>query len=234
MSLRLNLANVNENRRIVLGTVKAVNPGTGSLEGRCVHVVIEGTVWNKETENEELQEMSIAFFNSDTAPMMDRVINAGVSEGNVLTVDVFEKNGRFYGNAFKYRGHWVIPGNGDRNERNIFMGTVTNPTIGETKNGQKYLRISMPDDSRKGEETKWVSITFMNNENSNIADRAIRVLTTDKGEPVEEDENGRKSRKAEMRTDTDGKKLKAVVICGPGNDFNGRDTYFGNEFITIS
>lgn len=210
MSLRLNITKINENRSIMLGTVKEVRPGTGAATGKVTHVMLEGAVWNKAEEKEEMKTVDIAFWNTEHASMADRIEKAKVHEGSVITVDVYEKDGKYSGNNFKYKGHWQIPETETSKEKNIFMGTVASMQSNETSTGKKYTRISMPVDRIDNEEPEWVSITFWNNDTSNIADRAEKIL------------GGR-----------DGKKAKAVVICGQSKEYEGRKQYSGFDFVLL-
>lgn len=212
MSLRLNIARIDEHRSIVLGVVKEVKPGTGAAAGRVMNVKLEGAVYNRENEREEAKVLDIAFWNTDTSKMADRIEKAKVREGSILTVDVYEKAGKYTGNNFKYKGHWQIPEKGEVKERNVFMGVVASMQTGEApSSGNKYTRISIPVDKIGEENPEWVSITFWNSPTSNIADRAAKCL------------GGR-----------DGKKARAVVICGPTKEYEGRTQYTGYDFALIS
>jgi len=210
MSLRLYVRRINENRSIMLGTVKEVKPGVGASAGKVVNVVLEGSVWNRDEEKEEIKTVDIAFWNNDTVDMADRVMKAKVREGSVLTVDVYEKDGKYTGNRFKYNGHWKIAETDENREMNIFMGVVASMHEYTLEDGRSYVRISMPDENYGSEETEWVTITLWNNEKSNVADRAKKVL----GE-------------------REGKKARAVVICGQEGEYNGRKQYTGFDFILL-
>ena len=208
--MRLNITKINETRSIKLGTVKEVREGTGSAAGNVVNVKLEGSVWNIAEEKEETQVLDIAFWNTDAVKMADRVKAAKVHEGSVITVDVTEKDGKYYGNGFRYKGHWQIPATDTSAERNVFMGVVASMRTGTASNGNKYTRISMPVDQKAGEEPIWVSITFWDDANSNMATRAAKCL------------GGR-----------DGKKAKAVIVCGQTKDYEGRPSYSGYSFELI-
>lgn len=216
--MRLNVCKITDNRRLVLGKVKEMNPGKGSLEGKCINIVLEGTEYDKEKKEEVTKNITISFFNNDKVNMMDRLINAGVSEGSILTVEVYENDkGYLSANNFKYKGHWTFPATEDRKEINVFMGTVASVNIGEASNGHKYLRISMPDEKRKDEETNWVDITFWNDDNNNLADRAIKWMVKDDAVNVIDD-----------------KKIKIVARCGERREYNGKDQYQGYDFIVMA
>lgn len=213
MSLRLNLATIDKNRSIKLGTVKEVRPGTGSAEGKVTTVVLEGTIWNAEEKKEELQTIEIAFWNGEVAKMADRISSAKVTVGSILTVEVYEKEGKYIGNNFKYQGHWVIPKPAEKEEgsdMHIFMGTVASVQTGESTTGKKWTRISMPDEKRSGEETTWLNITFWNNEKSNLADNAMKLLS-----------------------EREGKKTKAVVLTYENGEYNEKKQYRGFEFVVL-
>jgi len=203
MSLKLNISKINENRRLVLGEVVSVKPSTS---GNVVDVELKGYTWNAGEKKREDQVISISFWNNDTVKMADRIIAAKVKEKSVIMVDVYEKDGKLYGNEFKYKGHWVIPGTDETKEKNIFMGVVR---MTEDAEG-RFVRLSMPIDNRKGEEPTWVNIACWNNEGSPVADHAKALL-------------GEK----------EGKKAKAVVICGENRPYNGNPSYnaFGFEVL---
>jgi hypothetical protein len=203
MSLKLNISKINDNRRLVLGEVVSVKPASS---GNVVDVELKGYVWNKGDEKREDQVITISFWNNETVKMADRIVAAKVKEDSVIMVDVYEKDGKLYGNEFKYKGHWIIPATDDSKEKNIFMGVVR---MTEDPDG-RFVRLSMPVDNRKGEEPTWVNITCWNNEGSPLADRAKSIL-------------GEKG----------GKKAKAVVICGENKPYNGNPSYtaFGFEVL---
>ena len=94
--MKLNVTKIDENRRLVVGTVKSI-----AARDKVVNIKLEGEVYNKdkgETENESLE---IAFWNG-TVPLADRLLNAGVSEGSVIAVEIYEKDGKITANNFKY------------------------------------------------------------------------------------------------------------------------------------
>lgn len=128
--MKLNIARINDEREIVAGTVKSVNPGTGAAKGKIVNVELEGAVWNKETGEDEMRSISIAFSNTDRADMADRVVKAKVAPGSIICVEVYKKDGKYYGNRFMYRGHWVIPASETVREKNIFMGVIASMKTG--------------------------------------------------------------------------------------------------------
>ncbi|WP_097006349.1 hypothetical protein [Lacrimispora amygdalina] len=203
MSLKLNIAKINEKRRIVLGEVISVKPATG---GNVVNIELKGVVWNPGEKKEEEEVLSIAFWNNETVKMADRIVAAKVKEGSIITVDVYDNEGKLIGNNFKYQGHWIIPATDETKERNIFMGVVR---LTEDPDG-RFVRASMPIKTKNDEEPTWVSITFWNNEGTNVADRAKKVL----GE-------------------RDGKKAKAVIICGENKPYNGNPSYNGYDFVLL-
>lgn len=210
MNLDLNIAKIDENKRLVLGKVKSVKPGSGSAAENVVNVELEGSVWNSELEQEELKTLNIAFWNTDVVALADRVKAAKVREGSILMVEIYEKDDKCNGNRFWYKGHCQIPAKEGTKERNIFMGTVASIQTNVTANNNKYTRISMPVDVVRGGEPEWMSIAFWNNEKSNIADRAEKCLGV-----------------------RNGKKAKAVVICGETKEYDGRPQYNGFDFKLI-
>lgn len=203
MNLKLNIARINEKKRLVLGEVVSVKAASS---GDVVDVGLKGYVWNKEEKKEEEKVLSIAFWNNDIVKMVDRVTAAKVSEGSIIMVEVYENEEKLTGNNFKYKGHWSIPATDEIKEKNIFMGVVR---MTEDPEG-RFVRLSMPVDNKKGEEPTWVNITLWNNEGSALADRAKKVL----GE-------------------REGKKAKAVVICGENKPYNGNPSYSGFDFILL-
>lgn len=211
MALKWFVSRINENKTINLGTVKELKEGTGSSEGKVVTLVMEALAWNKAEQVEEVKTFNVEFWNTDTVKLADLVKAAKVHEGSVLTLEVYEKNGKLYGNGFKYKGHWQIPATEDTKEKNIFMGVVASIKTAETATGKTYTRISMPVDATKaGEEPEWVTITFWNNEKVNLADNAGKVLAI-----------------------RDEKKAKAVIVCGETDEYNGRHQYNAFEFIVL-
>jgi len=212
--MRLNIAKVDDNRRIVLGTVKSVKVGK---DGEVVNVQLEGTVWDKDDQVEKTETIDIAFWNNDEIKNADRVVAAKVSEGSVISVLIHEKDGKVSGNNFKYKGHWVIPARGEQKERNIFHGVVASMT--PDKEG-RYVRVSMPVDGKNDEEPTWHSMTFWNNEKSNVADRAKKCL-------------GKRTVKNSEGEDVE-KSARALIICGENRPYNGTAQYSAYDFVLLS
>lgn len=205
--MKLNVTKIDENRRVVVGTVKEVKPGTGSMEGKLVTVTLEGTVWNRETESDENQELKIAFWNNDVTDMADRVEKAKVSEGAVIAVEVFDKDGNLSGNRFMYAGRWTYA-TGDDREKNVIMGSVSGLKTGNSGSG-KWARVSVPVSHSKDDEPEWVTVFFNDNEQSNIASRAEKIF--------------------EKKGD---KCPRAIIVAGNAKeDSTGRKTYSGWDFI---
>ena len=208
--MRLNITKINDEREIVAGVVKNVKPGTGSMEGKMVTVELEGTVYNKDTAEAEPHTISIAFYNTDRVDMADRVVKAKVAPGSVICVEVYKKDEKYYGNRFMYRGHWVIPETETSGEKNVFMGVIASMWTGTSGSGNNYTKVSVPVDKYDESEPEWNSITFWNNETSNVADRAAKLL----GE-------------------RDGTKARAIILCGKRSEYEGRPQYKGWDFQKI-
>lgn len=199
--MKLNVTKIDENRRLVVGTVKNI-----SARDKVVNIKLEGEVYNKdkgETENETLE---IAFWNG-TVPLADRLLNAGVSEGSVIAVEIYEKDGKITANNFKYKGHWHFPDTATSKSKDIFMGVVGSVTEGTASSGSHYTRISMPEETRKDEESSWISITFWDSETSNVAERAAKLL-------AKRDDHFK----------------RAIVRCKERGEYNGKKQYTGYEF----
>ena len=129
--MKLNVTRIDENRRIVVGTVTKVD-----LRDNVANVTIEGNVWNAEEKKEEKASLTIAFFNNDTVKMRDRIEKAKVKAGKVISATIYEKDGKVYGNNFKYSG--VYDYLDDRNNHiYVIHGVVCNPTTMTTESGKK-------------------------------------------------------------------------------------------------
>lgn len=215
--MKMNITKISEGRHILLGKVKNVYPGTGEATGKVVNVVMEADVWDKEKREEVKKTAKVAFWNSDTAQLADWVTKAKVSEGAVIAVDAYQKEEEQYSaNRFMYRGHWKYPERVVTNEdgeektigeKNVLMGVIASLKEGETEGGQKFVRVSMPINIRDQEEPEWVSITFWESDLDNLMERAKKALS-----------------------EREGKKRKAIIVCGKENDFNGRKMYTGYDF----
>lgn len=203
--MKLFVTRINEKKVVVVGRVKEVKQGTN-----VVNIKLEGTEWDKEEKVEKTKVLDIAFWNNDVAPLADRVIAAKVSENSVIAVEVYEnESGKYSANRFMYRGHWMYAETEDRKEKNVFMGVVASLKSFETATGKKLTKVSIPV-SLDEEETEWNHITFWNNDSSPLADRAAKVLA------------GREEKKA-----------KAIIVCGPGTDYEGNMQYTGYSFERI-
>lgn len=205
--MKLNVTRIDENRRIVVGTVTKVD-----LRDNVANVTIEGNVWNAEEKKEEKASLTIAFFNNDTVKMRDRIEKAKVEAGKVISATIYEKDGKVYGNNFKYSG--VYDYLDDRNNHiYVIHGVVCNPTTMTTESGKKLTRVSMPMERKsKDEETEWATITFWNTDKANTADSAEKIFTN--------------------TTNPDEHK-KAIVVCGQESDYEGRRQFVGYRFEVI-
>lgn len=208
--MKLNITRINNEREIVAGTVKSVKPGTGRASGKTVNVELEGTVYNKDTGDDEVHTINIAFSNTDRADMADRVVKAKVAPGSIICVEVYKKDEKYYGNKFMYRGHWVIPATDETREKNVFMGVVASMKTGTSSAGNNYTMVSVPVDKYNETEPEWNSIAFWNSETSNVADRAAKILCEREGE-----------------------KARAIILCGEKKEYEGRPQYKGWEFHKI-
>jgi hypothetical protein len=207
LKMKLNVTRIDENRRIVVGTVTKVD-----LRDNVANVTIEGNVWNAEEKKEEKSSLTIAFFNNDTVKMRDRIEKAKVEAGKVISATIYEKDGKVYGNNFKYSG--VYDYLDDRNNHiYVIHGVVCNPTTMTTESGKKLTRVSMPMERKsKDEETEWATITFWNTDKANTADSAEKIFTN----TANPDEH-----------------KKAIVVCGQESDYEGRRQFVGYRFEVI-
>jgi single-strand binding family protein len=199
--MKLYIAPVDENKKLVVGKVTDVD-----FSEKVANVTIEGSVWNKETQTEDLESLTIAFYNNDKVKMRDFVEKAKVEEGKVISAMIYEKDGKITGNSFKYNGVWeYTTPTGKQNY--VFHGVVVNPTVGTTPTGKDYTKFSMAMNPVKDEETQWANITCWNNENNTLADRARKIFA-----------------------DHADQKKKAIVVCGNETEYNGRKQYVGYRF----
>ena len=199
--MKLYIAQVDENKKLVVGKVTEVD-----FSEKIANVTIEGSVWNKETQTEDLESLTISFHNNDKVNMRDYVEKAKVEEGKVISAMIYEKDGKITGNSFKYNGVWeYTTPTGKQNY--VFHGVVVNPTVGTTPTGKNYTKFSMAMNPVKDEETQWANITCWNNENNTLADRARKIFA-----------------------DHAEQKKKAIVVCGNETEYNGRKQYVGYRF----
>lgn len=199
--MKLYIAKIDENKKLVVGKVTKVD-----LSEKVANVTIEGSVWNSETQTEDLESLTISFYNNDKVNMRDFVEKAKVEEGKVISAMIYEKDGKITGNSFKYNGVWeYTTPTGKQNY--VFHGVVVNPTVGTTPTGKDYTKFSMAMNPVKDEETQWANITCWNNENNTLADRARKIFA-----------------------DHADQKKKAIVVCGNETEYNGRKQYVGYRF----
>lgn len=199
--MKLYIAKIDENKKLVVGKVTEVD-----LSEKVANVTIEGSVWNSETQTEDLESLTISFYNNDKVNMRDFVEKAKVEEGKVISAMIYEKDGKITGNSFKYNGVWkYTTPTGKQNY--VFHGVVVNPTVGTTPTEKDYTKFSMAMNPVKDEETQWASITCWNNENNTLADRARKIFA-----------------------DHADQMKKAIVVCGNETEYNGRKQYVGYRF----
>lgn len=202
--MKLHLYRIDDKREIVLGKVTSVKEGTGSVAGKVMNVQVEGTKW--EDGEDKPEKMDISFWNGEKAKLADRVKKANLKAGDVVMIDVYNNDGKYIGNAFDFN-HIRIPENGERKERNLFLGTVGSM---KEDDENRYYRISMPT-KNADKETEWVSISFWNDETKQMADRAKKVIRK------REDKNPR-----------------VAVVCGANKPYNGKASYSGFYFEMVS
>ena len=196
---------------LVAGIVKSCREGSGASAGRVVNVKIEGTVYNHDKKVEENKILDIAFWNSEENDRMlaDRVIKAGVGVGSFITALVMMKeDNKATGLNFKYSGIWKFPATEDKKELNVLVGTVT--SLDEDPEG-RFVKVSIPVSAGKDKETEWHKITFWNSEKAAMADRAKLCL----------------------KPRADGRKVRAVIVCGECELYNGKPNYTGFRFELV-
>lgn len=196
--MRLDVCKINENRRLVVGKVVNVKPGE-----KCTIVELEGDVWNRETETNEKKTLSINFWNNEKVNMAEAVVKAKVAVGSVISVDIYEKDGKISGNSFMYSAHWVIPATEEAKEKNIIHGLVANMKVDEAG---RYTRVSVPIHGKDG-ETTWANITLFNGEDSNLGERAEKLLA-----------------------ERNGKKRHAIFVCGENKPYHDNANYVAYNF----
>lgn len=206
------IENVQGKMSLVAGEVVACREGTGGATGKVVNVKIAGKVWNPNTRTEEDKELDIAFWNdADNNRMLaDRITKAKVGVGSFITALVVPKEDgkNAVGVNFKYSGVWTFaPSEDNAYETNVIVGTIA--SMDEDPDGQ-YVRVSIPVTKDK-DTTEWHKITFWNNEKGNLADRAKTCL----------------------KPRADGRKIRAIVVCGQNNPYNDKPNYTAFRFEII-
>ena len=214
--MRLNVRTIkqdeNSTKKLILGKVTKLADGTGDYADKVLNVTLEGTVYNKDSKENETKDVVVEFWNSEYTKLRDRAISAKLAVGAVIMCDVTERGGKTYANNFMYRGEYNIPEDGENKEVNIFMGTICN-----FQDNENFVRFSIPIKDRD-DNTDWKNITVWHPQEEgrpDVAERAKKVLTP-KGD----------------------KKPSAVVICsGPkpyvSTSGQERCSYTGYDFILI-
>lgn len=214
--MKLHVQKINEKRRIVVGTVKAVTPGEESTI-----VELEGTEWDSDAQKEKTRVLSIEFKNTETAKMAERVDKAKVNAGSIISVDVYEDGEICTGKNFKYSGHWMLKATETRPELNIFHGVVS--SLNSYQDG-RLSQISMPVNKGKGTEAEWVSLKCWTNENYDLAAKAMETFS---GELAKKETGERE------------KNPTAIFVCYENKpytdkDGNKRSNYTVKSFTPLS
>ena len=208
--MKLEIAKIGE-MTLVAGIVVGCREGSGASAGRVVNVKIRGSVYNPDKKVEEEKTIDVAFWNSEENNRMlaDRVIKAGVGVGAFITALVIMKeDNKASGINFKYNGVWNFAASGNQKEINVIVGTVA--SLDEDPEG-RFVKVSVPISLGKDKETEWHRITFWNGEKAAMADRA----------------------KICLKPRTDGRKVRAVIVCGEKEIYNGKPNYNGFRFEIV-
>jgi hypothetical protein len=167
--MRQNVTRVDDNRRIVVGKVKAVQKN-----GNVINVTITSGVWNKDTMTEDQNDLTIAFWNNDKVKMADRVEKAGVAVDSIIAAQIYEKDGKIYGDQFGYSVHWTIKDpEGEKPDRNFFLGRVS-----RIRSDEQVIRFGLQG-IRNVEGWENPTINVWKREGDNLYDRAMKVIKED-------------------------------------------------------
>ena len=196
---------------LVAGEVISVKEGTGGAAGKVVNVKIQGKRWNTATKTEEDAKMDIAFWNDEEGKknLADRIQKAKVAPGAFITALVVPKGeDKANGVNFKYSGVWTFPPNDDSPyETNVVVGVIA--SMDEDPEG-RFVRVSIPVAKDK-DTTEWHTVVFWNNDKGALADRA----------------------KVCLKPRADGRKVRAVIVCGQNKPYNEKPNYTAFRFEII-
>ena len=123
--------------------------------------------------------VKVFFRNGDTKKLADRIRSAKVSEGAFLAVLCNWEQGKEEANGldFKYRGAFHLKSESD-SPATIIIGKVFNCRESKTKTDDPVFSCTIPvDEFVDGETiTKWISISFFDNEKVKNAEFAKKLL----------------------------------------------------------
>lgn len=118
--------------------------------------------------------------------LADRIINAGVKEGTLLSVLAYckdESKEVATGLNFKYQGLWTFKGDEKTRPVSVLIGRACNPREGISAKGQTpYFSIGVPVTEWKNgaNVTRWINVVFMdktqNGKEQKNATNAKKVL----------------------------------------------------------
>ncbi len=219
------------NKQLIIGTVKKFLEGTykdskTQEEKKQITVTVTGDVWDPEKKDNVSKDMDVIFRDSDFSlmnygqdwSMLATKFLERYNEGDLISVLVSESNEKLFANRSKKFGEWVIKKE-DAKPITVLIGTVipskTNkvPTEAEP---MKCWRASIPVSQGQDNPSKFISVTFWDNEadgehkESLMATRASKVLFSS------ENEAGEKQYK------------KAVCVCGEVKDTENNGQVYHN------
>lgn len=172
--MRLFVAKVNDRLSIVMGTITEVVPGKDEYADRVQNVKIKGNVWNKEKNEQEEREISVAFWNTEKNSLRDKAVAAKLEPGKNISILVSYRKGRYYAVDFKYVGIWKIAPTEEHKERNIIIGNVWHFNAYDN-------RVTFQIQVKKGKDKKeYENITIWNSETMKNADNAKKLLEDNK------------------------------------------------------
>lgn len=168
--MKQNVMKSGENKRIVIGKVSGVE-----RSGNVATVKIVSGVWDKEARTENQNELAISFWNNERVKMADRVEAMKlVPETSIVAIEVYEKDGKLYGDKIGYSTHWTVPDpEGVKPDRNFFFGRIS-----RLRSDEKAVHFSLSG-IRNAEGWENPDLSIWKRDEDNTYDRAMKVLKDD-------------------------------------------------------
>lgn len=148
-------------------------------------VVVKFNEWNKEAKKEEEKTMSVMFFNNDSTNHVARFKKLALI-GKKVAIKYAEIDGRIYGRNIFLPNSAIsaqyLDKNGEVKKARVFFGyiRVGDNAMRTTTTGKKVFSFSMHSSVKPAGSTEyvteWVNMSCWNEDGSQLADRAEKVL----------------------------------------------------------
>lgn len=168
------------NKVVAVGTLSNIN-----VKEKAVEADFSYEDWDKDSKKSVTKSESIAFVDNQYVTWTERFKNHDYAGSKIAIMFSVNKD-KNYGNAMYYNSSLnklvYKNNNGEDKTTYIYVGRAViheeDFKVVQTANGGERARISIPVSKRVDGEnvTEWVNVSFWNNEDNKLADRAVKAI----------------------------------------------------------